>query len=430
MPLSLNDRWTNIVSNCSVDLTKPVNFLDMADITRYGGKETRLLSNISTEERLPQILREHGCFILPLSFKKVAIVRGKGYHSLEQISSPVEIHKTTRMFPDSLKSAQGETGFLDYAYFTNLVGRFTQTDRLMHGFAGKRRVSFNFHVDGSPVLEARGAQIEVDRSFEGERDFFLVEAKYRMPNSFNLRQLYYPFKHFYSEIGSKKAVRTVFFVYEPISEEYRFWEYSFEDPDDLEQICLTRSKRYRIHFTSEREPLKKYEVGPSHHMRAIQANDVFKLMDIPLAIKDGVVDSTSLSIHLGFDVRQSAYYSDAMRTLGFIIDKDNRYVLTGLGERYVSMNTEERTTYFLKKLAEYPPVNDVLHSLLIGESVGQRELENIVKKHDPTISGTTVSRRAQCIRSWFRFIADMTGYCIMKGNRILPLELRDSLRRY
>jgi hypothetical protein len=55
-----------------------VNFIDMADVTRYGGKETRLLTNISTEKKLPQILREKGYFILPLSFSKLAIVKGKG----------------------------------------------------------------------------------------------------------------------------------------------------------------------------------------------------------------------------------------------------------------------------------------------------------------------------------------------------------------
>jgi hypothetical protein len=87
---SFSERWQNVVEICKIDLNQPVNFLATSDIEKYGGKETRLMTSIGSESRLPDIFKKHGVFVIPLSRSKVAIVKGKGFHSLEEIKSPLK----------------------------------------------------------------------------------------------------------------------------------------------------------------------------------------------------------------------------------------------------------------------------------------------------------------------------------------------------
>ena len=432
MSLSLNERWTNVIRNCNIDLTQPINYVKTSDIAKHGGKETRLMVSIGTERALPQIFKQHGVFLLPLSRSKVAIVRGKGYHKVEEITSPIQTHSTEFAFPVSLKGSQGEEGYLELAYTTALLGRFTQRPQLRHGFVAKRRVSFSFRVDGLQPLQVEGAQIEVDASFEDSEKYYLTEAKYRTPESFNIRQLYYPYKYYRGTMPRNLEVKCLFFSYEPAEDpmkaEYRFWEYNFKDPEDLEQIELAKSARYNVAFSTKKEPLREFAgIKPVPQMRAIQANDVFKMMDLPLLIVDGVDDAQKLAFQYAFDARQSSYYSDAMRTLGLITKRGTKYALTSEGEKYVNLSIQERTKFFLRKLMEYPPINEIIQRVLIGEVIGERDLNQIAKKHDPTVSKSTIPRRASSLRSFFRFIADATGYCKVENGKISRVNPRESL---
>ena len=58
------------------------------------------------------------------------------------------------------------------------------------------------------------------------RDQIIIfEAKIGKPDSFNIRQLYYPFRTFY---GKKKIIRNFFFYLIPNEKIYLFWEYIFD----------------------------------------------------------------------------------------------------------------------------------------------------------------------------------------------------------
>jgi len=426
--LSFSDRWNNIIKNCKIDLTKSINIINTADIHKFGEKETRLMTSIGTESRLPDIFKKYGVFVIPVSMKQVAIVKGKGFHAIEQINSAIQIHTTEFAFPASLQDSQGEAGFLNYAYYSGLLSKFTRKPNLRPGFAGKRRVYFDFRVDGSPLLKIDGAQMEVDASYESDDKYFLIEAKYKTPKSFNIKQLYYPYKYFLPKMKSMK-IKNIFFAYEPTQNEYRFWEYNFKNPNDFEQINFIKNARYKINFTKKTNPLKEYAIKPVK-MRAIQANDVHKMMDLPFAIIDGANNSKMLAKHFDFDERQSAYYSDAMRTLGFIINRGSRYILTEIGEKYVNLPVEKRTKFFLRRLVEYPPVSEIIHKILLDENIGDTEMQEIVAKHDATITKSTIARRAQCYKTWFKFIANTMGYCIVKNGIISRINQKETLNGF
>ena len=374
---TIDDGWKRIVDACNIDLNKPLNYLDMSLIQKYGGKDVRLLLSIESEERLPKVFKEKGVFVVPVSTKKVAIVRGNGFHNVEEISK-IESHKTSFSFPASVLHSEGESKYIDYAYSCGLISKFTGKSNLHLGFHGKRRTSFSFRVDGNGTLKVEQAQIEVDTSFEDDNDFFLLEGKSKVPRSFNVRQLYYPFKTFEHEL-ERKHIKNIFFAYDHKEMAYCLWQYRFKDPDDYEQIELVKSAKFKIEPTTEVTPLKNYEVSPVK-MGAIQANDIFKLMELPFLIHDGVDDARRVAEHFQFAVRQSSDHRQGMERLGFVSERGTRYVLTDVGEDFTKMPVEERTKFFLKKLFEYPPVNEIVRRLLSGESVSNADLDVIVAR--------------------------------------------------
>jgi hypothetical protein len=92
----------------------------------------------------------------------------------------------------------GESEYLDNAFNTGIVSAFTEDERLYMTIRGRERTRpFNFRINASSLsVQVNGVQIEADAGYEGERDIVLVEAKIGTRTHFNIRQLYYPFRHF------------------------------------------------------------------------------------------------------------------------------------------------------------------------------------------------------------------------------------------
>jgi Domain of unknown function (DUF6997) len=423
-----DERWRNVIEACKIDLTRPVNFVSMDDITKYGGMETRKMVSMDTEAKNVKVFRDRGLFVLPVSIRKVAIVRGKGYESLDPIQTPLQVHRTNHGFPEYLKTVNGEAPFINYAYACGLFGAFTGRRGLHLGFQGKKRTSFTFRVDGHAPLSVEGAQIEVDNSYSDDENFYLCEGKYTPPQSFNIRQLYYPFRTFVPLV-KPKPVKNLFFAYEPEGSEFHFWEYKFADPEDYETVQLVRSAKYRVEFSKEPDPLRMLEVQATQ-MEALQANNVFFLMDIPHFVADGVDDSKKISEMLAIDVRQGQYYGSALVILGLLEKKGTKYRLTREGERYINLQGEARTDFFVKRLMENPAVNEALNRVIRGNTLTLQELMTITKNHDARIGGSTVERRARCLLSYFKFISDVMGYCKVENGVISLLGKKSTLDAY
>ena len=418
------------MKGCGLDLTKPINFVSTADITKFGGWETRKMVSIGTEAKNPDIFKRHGVFATPVSIRQVAIVKGKGFETLKEFKSPPQVHKTDFSFPEYLTKwkSKSEAPFLTYAFNCGLVSKFTGRPALRTDFSGKARVFFTFRVDGLDPLKVEGAQIEVDSSFSDDEKFYLCESKYEASPSFNIRQLYYPYRHFSDKVKPRK-VGNLFFSYEPKTEEYQFWEYTFKDPDDYEQIELVRSGRYRIEFTKDPLPLRKYVVLPVQQ-EAIQANNVYFLMDVPFLVADGIDDTAKIATHFGVDRRQGQYYGRGTTTLGFVERRGDKFALTNEGERYITLSPDERTRGFISRLVENPPVSEALHRIIAGETLGLPELMQITAKHDPNIHKSTVKRRAQCLRSYFKLIADVMGYLMISEGSVSLHNPKETLNGY
>jgi hypothetical protein len=70
----------DVIRQLKLDISKPVNYITAKQIKQTSNEEPRLMAKIDTREKLPQVFRQNNLFLLPVSRKEYAIVRGIGYH--------------------------------------------------------------------------------------------------------------------------------------------------------------------------------------------------------------------------------------------------------------------------------------------------------------------------------------------------------------
>jgi hypothetical protein len=332
------EKWSGIISQLNIDLSKSINYVTSKQIKQITNEDPRLMAKMDKIENLPGIFRENSLFLLPVSRKEYAIVKGIGYHKLETTSDVKPITHVTRVpFPASLK-AESEGVLLEYANSCGLLGKVTGTPNLIQTFRGRTTTpKFSFDVNGSQ-LTVQHAQIEVDTGFENSEEIILFEAKIGVPTSFGIRQLYYPFRTAYQG-QNKKTVRVFFFCLKQDRDKrlYLFWEYKFDPYDSLESIKLVHSKQYQVKV-SHRLSIKAYQnVRPMEIKKEIpQADDVNKISEFPLRVFEGYDTADKIKYVFGFVNRQSSYYRQASEILG-LVSRDNhgRYRLADMGEEYL-----------------------------------------------------------------------------------------------
>jgi uncharacterized protein DUF6997/uncharacterized protein DUF6996 len=237
------EKWSDIVAKLNLDVSKAVNYIDASQIKQITNEEPRLLAKMDRKEDLPRIFTDNSLFLLPISRRKYAIVKGLGYHSVELISEKPAMHFTQNPFPETFANFESEQVYLDYAYSTGLIERFAQIS--LPNPPSQIRINtpeFDFSVNACNIHVDR-AQIEIDAITESLKTIVIIEAKTKVPHSLNIRQIYYPFRTF---LHKNKKVRSFFFSVEPRQSVYMFWEYGFNPYDSLESINLIQCKQYQI----------------------------------------------------------------------------------------------------------------------------------------------------------------------------------------
>lgn len=410
------EKWSDIVAKLPLDLSRPMNTVLATEIKQKSGEEPRLMAKIDEEEDLPSIFKRYGVFILPLDRHRYALLQGKGYHALEPMDFPAQSHPTENPFPTSSEGVQSESAYLDYAYATGLLSRFTNVNNLFLASRGRRTTpQFNLSVGGIS-LTVHGAQIEIDGGYENVDQIVLVEAKIGVPTTFIVRQLYYPYRTLYSD---KKSVRNIFFCYEPTEQAYLFYEYDFQYPIQYDSIRFVKSGKYNIIFKPA--PIKEYEqVTPDKEkIRIPQADDLNKIIELPFRVAEGIDTADKMAKHFKFDKRQSSYYREASEILGLVELRNHCYYLTDKGRHYINLPTEVRMKYFSKLLLEFPVINQVFLNLTVEREIPMtRNAIMEILRQNSDLTGSTLSRRTQTILSWFRWLEHNMGLVEVSRDKV------------
>lgn len=206
--------------------------------------EPRILCKQDARDDRPPVFQEKGLFILPVANGSYVIVKGDGYVDIPPIASPLQVYESD--FPFDLETTRvgnSEMQHLDRSYAMSLLRHFADDDSLALTIRGRKfSPSFTFNAYGFP-LSVSGVQTEVDGGYEGKSQVVLVEAKGAAADNTIIRQLYYPFRQWQNHTA--KPVSTLFFQ-RTSDDEYRIWQFAFDDPADYGSIRLLKSARYKI----------------------------------------------------------------------------------------------------------------------------------------------------------------------------------------
>ena len=183
-------------------------------------KEVRCLCKMDSRKNLPNIMREHGLFLLPVKNKYYVLVKNDGYVDIPEIEGVAEVYNTKLDFDlDTSKIGNSEMQHLDFAYASSLIRTFMEDPSLVLTIRGRKYTpKFSYKI-GKNIIETEGVQTEVDAGYEGKDKVVLIEAKNSQTRNTIIRQLYYPFRQ-WSE-HTKKDVFLLFF--EKRKNEYLIW---------------------------------------------------------------------------------------------------------------------------------------------------------------------------------------------------------------
>ena len=426
-------KWLQVVDALGLDLAQPVSFVSAVDVKRLAGEEPRLMAKIDHEEDLPELFRQRGIFILPISNRDYALVRGTGYHRLEPSGQPVRAFHSRLPFTLATAGAgRSEMQHLDFAFNCGLIEEFAGVGSLYLTIRGRRfSPEFTFRVGDSPPLTARSVQVEVDAGLEAQNHILVIEAKIGVPQTFHVRQLYYPVR-FWQSLVPEKTVLPIFFCFDDRTGIYHFWLYRFTDPADYTSIELIRQVCYRIVLEPDPEvrpeDLPRQPVDPARRDVVPQADDLAKLIELPFRVAEGVTTADALADCFGVQPRQGRYYREAAETLG-LVERDGAasYRLTDLGRQFVALPADRRHFFLCRLIFAQPVVQAILAELLLKPSkrLNRAEIEAIIAAQSQ-LTGTTVGRRAQTLLAWFRWVQRTTGvvrvedtYLTLPGPRLL-----------
>jgi len=412
--------WERLVAE-RVDTRRDLVVVSKADIESVTGNELRLMAKMDSLADVPAALRRHGYFILPIKNGEYVLVRGNGFHKLENLPEPPTVFRPQLDFDlMTLGVGDSEMQHLDYCYQIGLFEKFAGVAGLRQTIRGRKRMpTIHFSVGRlGPIHVHAGVQVEVDSGCEGRDDIVLIEGKGGQPPDFIVRQLFYPYRKWRHEIPQKRIHPWFFCSHEVAGRRlYRFWEYAFANDEQYQSLTLRRGEAFfveprRTRLTVE-ELLRAHAARPATRLWDVpQADSFWRVAEMPLLVEQGINTSGKVAAHYEFDPRQSSYYRQAAEYLRLLsLDKKtNIYQLTDLGREYVSRSADERRELLAGLLAQFPPMRATLElsARSGGRGIGRAEITALIARHS-AIGKSTPARRAATLLAWLDWLKSSTG---------------------
>ena|SRR5687768_8804962 len=135
-----------------------------------------------------------------------------------------------------------------------------------------------------------------------------------------------------------------------------------------------------------------------------QANELTRVLKIPILITDGCVTASQIAPQLGFSVRQASYYIAASTLLGLIQKKagDSCYELSVLGKDFISRGTTQKKDLALAAIEHLEIFKEIFE--INKKKFSKKEIASIIREKSG-LSVATAERRADTIISWVFWLA-------------------------
>jgi hypothetical protein len=381
-------------------------------------REARLLTKIDHKSQLPKIFSDNKLSILPVT--RGSYVIGTFETFADFSDEDVEVLKIE--FPDFLESLNhsaitSEATAINCLFVSKILHHFTDEENLYPTVNGRMSSSsFTFLINstsGPFTVNVENAQVEIDGGYEGEEAFVLIEAKIDLSDDFLVRQLFYPYKLWYSKIN--KRIRPVFLTYS--NGIYHLREYTFDDVNNYNSIRLVKQQKYSvqegtINLEIIQGILQNTGLVTEPSIPFPQADSFERIINLcELLQVKGTLTKEDITENYDFTSRQTDYYSNAGRYLGLIrIKKENDEIICSLtqkGEKLFGSPIIQRQKEFIKMILSHAVYSaSLILYLEKGAAPTKDEIVAIMKQSNLTgiDSDSTYKRRASTIIGWLNWI--------------------------
>jgi len=251
------DPWTHILK--SVDYKNEDNFVITADQIKVSGKswtgsasqfEPRLLCYQTSCASRPTVFKEKGIYIFPVKNGTYILTKHNIYMPLVyEEKPPILINRD--LTSAILNIGGSETSLIDNLRYSGVFERpEILGEKITHGplLNGRHRISLDDMrlSSSSPAISVSGVQYETDSCFESAGKILIIEGKSSSKpiDSFNIRQLYFPYREALRISAGKKTISCLFI--NELGGLIRIWKYAFQESDRLDSIILTGYYIYKF----------------------------------------------------------------------------------------------------------------------------------------------------------------------------------------
>ncbi len=413
--MTSNDiAWDKIFEelNISKELTRiPYFQITASQINTIGKREARLMAKFDTKESLPQIFKDSELNINAISNGSYIIFKDEKHQSFISLPDYKEIipRKVTPVLDFELQTLlfaprMSESNALDFAHHSRILNNYCGEKELKLTTRGRFfSDGFNFQLGKLGEIGVKGVQIEVDAGYEGREQFLIIEAKSSTRSNFNIRQLYYPYRHF--EKKTTKKIRAILlsfsngiYYFTEIELHPNYYDYRIINNEAIEVVIEEKSEEASIiAFLSQ----------PTHTPHSIpvpQADNLDKVIDLAAFLLDGPRDKFEIAEYFEFDERQGDYYGNAAMYIGLVEKSAGLFKLTELGNEIVHFqNRENRNFQVVKAILKTRVFNDLVSLYLKQQN--QMDDQQIIKRlSEEGLTGSTPQRRKSTVRSWLNWI--------------------------
>lgn len=381
-------------------------------------REARLMTKFDYRSQLPKIFKDNELSILPISRGSYIIGNFEIFSNFhEEESNIISIGFPEYIQSIDFRDIRSEAIALNCAYISGMISHFAHEDLILPTVSGRRNSScFNFNVKSkkgnTTQINVKNAQIEIDGGYEGKESLVLIEAKNVISEDFVVRQLYYPYRTYKSNLN--KLIRPVFLTYS--NGIFHFREYFFENYLEYNSIKLLKSARYSIidsKITVDILNNLLFEtplIEEIHDVPFPQADDLSRVINLCEIINEsGRKTKEEISEEYGFVPRQADYYSNAAIYLGLLQkDEHSRHLhLTPKGRAIFNLSLYQRQIEIIKQIIQHKPFHDTLKDYLqTGMIPAKNEVVSFMEntRNINIVSNSTFNRRAQSVISWINWI--------------------------
>jgi len=147
-----------------------------------------------------------------------------------------------------LSIGNSETSLIDNLRYSGLFEKKKYLDEpILFGplLNGRHRCTFNTTI-GNKQIEISGSQYETDSCYESKNKILLIEGKsVNNIESFNIRQLYYPYRSIYDKVKDKKEILCLF-INKDKDDTIHIWKFKFENPLVMTSIKNIGYNKYQF----------------------------------------------------------------------------------------------------------------------------------------------------------------------------------------